>query len=161
MRKMDICRIYMKGRAFKYFQIIELKSLQWRHQKQNSAKLFSVHIILNKIYKNYTLNHVDFPIFKENLLFQVTNRTTNSVHLGFQFFVSAEYNFETKIWSSWHFSIDNSHWKNSNTTSYQFPILGAGLRPAPYRRAAWNYIQFFQSGLKTIICISVKIIYVF
>ena len=67
---------------WRYELLIFLWLSKWRLQHQLSAKLFSVNIILNKIYKNYTLNHEEFPIFKENGLFQVTNRTKNSVHLG-------------------------------------------------------------------------------
>ena len=41
-----------------------------------------------------------------------------------KFFVSAEYDFETKIWKSWYFEIEENQWQDSNTTEYRFPILG-------------------------------------
>ena len=82
------------------------------------------------MYRNNTLNYQKFPIFKEAIFFQAKDTTVAHKDRDFKFFISAEYNFETYTWNSGYFSIQNSQWKDSNTTTYRFPILGLGLTPS-------------------------------
>ena len=83
--------------------------------------------IISKMYRNNTLNYQKFPIFKEALFFHAKDTTAANKDRDFKFFISAGYNFETETWHSGYFSIKNSQWKDSNTTTYRFPILGPGL----------------------------------
>ena len=41
----------------------------------------------------------------------------------YAFLISAEYDFDKRIWISWSLEIESDWWKDSNNTSYQYPIL--------------------------------------
>ena len=82
------------------------------------------------MYINNTLNYQKFPIFKEAIFFQAKDTTAANTDRDFKFYITAGYNFETEIWNSGYFSIKSSQWKDSNTTTYRFPILGPGLKPS-------------------------------
>lgn len=75
--------------------------------------------MLSKLFKNNSLNSEEFPILEQPL-----RRRLATDDKEFQFFISAEYNFETKTWKSWHLEIDEDQWMDSNTTFYRFPLLG-------------------------------------
>ena len=82
-----------------------------------------VESVLNKLYSNNSLNEEEFPVLKNPI------RSSENINpKEFQFFISAKYNFETKVWKSWHFKILNNQWRqwDSNETVYRFPLLGFG-----------------------------------
>ena len=41
----------------------------------------------------------------------------------YSFYISAEYNFDERIWRSWRFEIESGWWKDSETNDYKYPIL--------------------------------------
>ena len=41
----------------------------------------------------------------------------------YSFYISAEYNFDERIWRSWWFEIESGWWKDSETIDYKYPIL--------------------------------------
>lgn len=100
---------------------------------------FEVESILNIIYKNDTLDFEVFPIFKEHIFFQHRKSTGPNIDKDFRFFISAEYNFETKIWKSGYFEIDKKFWKDTKTTQHRFPILGPDFKIPTLRRKSNKY----------------------
>ena len=41
----------------------------------------------------------------------------------FDFYISASYDFEERIWRSWWLEIEANRWKDSLTKDYKYPIL--------------------------------------
>ena len=41
----------------------------------------------------------------------------------YAFHISAEYDFDKRIWRSWWFQIEGDWWRDSNITDHKYPIL--------------------------------------
>ena len=46
-----------------------------------------------------------------------------SDYKDYSFHISAEYDFDKRIWKSWWFEIERDFWKDSGVNDYKYPIL--------------------------------------
>ena len=94
-----------------------------------------VNDIHSQLFDNKTLDAVRFPIFERP---QSSRRAGPNLDRKFNFFISAEFNFKTKVWRSHYFNIEEDDWAlYDDPYEYKFPILGERCQSSAV------FVQFF------------------
>ena len=75
---------------------------------------YDVDTILSHLYQNNTLN---------DLHFAESRRRIAKIDRELTFFISAEYDFQKKSWSSGNFEITDGKWAETNDSEEKYPIL--------------------------------------
>ena len=82
-----------------------------------------VDAIHNQIFDNNTLDAVRYPIFERPYSSRLGKNNPND--RNFNIFISAKFNFKTKVWKSHYFQIEEPDWAiYDDLYGYYFPILG-------------------------------------
>ena len=73
-------------------------------------------------------NATDYPIFTDHVSdMRHRSSTENKYQREFKFYISAKYNFETKIWTSGGFEIRENYWAKRDKNEPKYPILNDRL----------------------------------
>ena len=89
---------------------------------------YEVDSILAQLFENETINATDYPIFTDHVS-NMRHRSSSEPQYQreFKFYISADYNFETKIWKSGGFEIRENYWAKRNENEPKYPILNDRL----------------------------------
>ena len=84
--------------------------------------------VLAQLFENGSINAIDYPIFTDHVSdMRHRSSTENEYQREFTFYISAKYNFETKIWTSGGFEIRENYWAKRNKNEPKYPILNDRL----------------------------------
>ena len=90
--------------------------------------LYEADSILSQLFETGTINASDYPIFTDHLSnIRHRSSTENQSQREFQFYISAKYNFETRIWKSGGFQIRENYWAKTSKNEPKYPILNDRL----------------------------------
>lgn len=119
---------------------------QHRVTRFGSESSLKVGQVVEKLFVNNSFNRAEFPaisdyemrrsgkhyeIISVHCSAHCSSKCYGNVRMQFienisrdyRFYISADYNFESRVWKSWWFEIDRDRWKESNTTDYEYPTL--------------------------------------
>ena len=81
------------------------------------SKFITVSPIVDRLYKNDSIDRTKFPITQERRRVKTNER-------DFIFHLNAHFDFENLIWKSGIFKIPKNKWRSTDTDEYRYPILG-------------------------------------
>ena len=85
---------------------------------------YEVDSVLAQLYNNGTINATDYPIFSDHVSdMRHRSSTEDEYQREFKFYITAKYNFETRIWTSGGFEIRENSWAKRDKNEPKYPIL--------------------------------------
>ena len=89
---------------------------------------YEIDSVLDQLFENGSINATDYPIFTDHVSdMRHRSSTENEYQREFKFYISAKYNFETRMWTSGGFEIKENYWAERNENEPKYPILNDRL----------------------------------